>query len=251
MMAKSSSDRSSFVVLCTPRTGTNLFIEMLNSHPDCFSGYEVLSEMHVRDNHIPWFLPDIADNLKLCDLRRTNPVAFLEKLDQLTRSRGYSAVGFKYMYWEADKTPAVTEYLVSHKDIRVIHIRRRNLLRRLLSQRRAEQTGQWFAEGDQTVELPPIRLTLHDLVADINYLRPKEIYYGGLVESHDVLNLYYEDIVSDTVGTAKQAWRFLGLRDWDSVSIRSKKIGVDPLEHAIENYDELRREITELVSFLD
>jgi LPS sulfotransferase NodH len=245
-------EETRFLILSTARSGTNLAIELLKSHPDCFCGYEIFSQMHVANNHIPWPLEPPADLTGLSELRRADPVALIDRLDRLTRERGYKAVGFKLMYQETDETPAARDYLLDNPTVRVFHIHRRNALRRLVSLRRAEQTGNWFVEkGQETGKPPPVHISLLDLLWDMDYVRKRELAYGRLDETHSVLHLTYEEMVGDLAATARQMWSFLGLREWNTLNVRTVKTGNDPLPEAIANYGELREQIAELASFFD
>ncbi len=240
-----------FVIVSTPRTGTNLVIEMLNSHPDCFSGYEIFSDTHVANRHVPWYLPDVTDDAALCDLRATDPLAFLRHLEERTFAEGFQAVGFKLMYWEGSRFPTVRDYVAADRLIRIIHVKRRNLLRRYLSYRLAEETGQWWTAADAEVRRTKIVLTLPEILADIAMVRTQQREYDQLLVNHRVLELYYEDIVQDFAGAAQALWRFLELRAWETFEIGSRKTGEKSLEQSIENYAALKGEITELLSFMD
>jgi LPS sulfotransferase NodH len=242
----------SFVVLSAPRTGSNLTIELLNSHPDCFSGHEIFSKPHMASGHVAWYLGDIPKDRELAELRRTDPIAFIDRLDRLTRERGYKAVGFKLMYSEADENPTMKEYLLNNRSLRVIHIKRRNHLRRLVSTRRAQVTGRWwFGQGEDRPALPPVRLSLSEIFWDMEYIRKYERAYAELSATHQVLDLWYEDMSGDLLATAQQLWRFLGLREWSTLNVHAAKTGTDLLSEAIENYDELREQLGRLHALFD
>lgn len=240
-----------FVIVSTPRTGTNLVIEMLNSHPDCFSGYEIFSDTHVAKRHVPWYLPDCQDEPQLCDLRLSDPLAFLRRLEEQTFAKGYQAVGFKLMYWEGERFPVVRDHVAADEEIHIIHVKRRNLLRRYLSYRMAERTGQWWAATGEEVLRTDIRLTLAEILADIAMVRSQQREYEQLLVGHPTLELYYEDLEQDLMGTARSLWRFLDLRPWETLNITSRKTGARSLEATLENYGELKDEVSELLTFLD
>lgn len=246
-----STEGTRFVIIASPRTGSNLVIEMLNSHPDCFCGHELFNQDHIDANHIPWYLADLPQDAGLIALRRSDPVAFLGEIDAITRRSGYACVGFKLMYWEGEHFPAVRDHVLRDPSWRVIHVRRRNQLQRLVSMRRAARTGQWWvAKGDRAV-LPPISLTLAEVAGEIDYQRRQEQTYAGLAAGHEVLELYYEDIVAgDPLATARRLWSFLQLRDWDRLEVYSRKTGTDRIDRAIANYGALRAEVAELMAWL-
>ena len=69
-----------FVIIANPRTGTNLFIDLLNSHP------AVTSHREVFHRHAVYLKKGTMDGL--LDERNKDPIAFLKKLydDSPTRA---------------------------------------------------------------------------------------------------------------------------------------------------------------------
>jgi len=243
------SEEVRFLILSTARSGTNLLVDLLNSHPDCLCGYEIFSRVHLASDHIPWPLEDLPDLGALCALRHSDPVALVDRLDRLTRARGYRAVGFKLMYIEAEETPTIREHLLADPGIRVVHVHRRQSLRRLVSLRRAQRTGEWLVrDGEPQTRPPPVRLTLRDIVNEFEYLREQEQSYAALDATHPVLHLTYEDMIVDLRATARELFGFLGLRPWDQWTAGTVKTGTDSLREAIANYDELKRKVIELAA---
>jgi len=248
----SSVEGTRFVIIASPRTGSNLVIEMLNSHPDCCCGYELFNQGHIEANHIPWYFDDLSQDPRLLELRRRDPVAFLAELDALGRRSGFACVGFKLMYWEGEQVPVVRDHVLGDRSWRVIHVRRRNQLQRLVSIRRAERTGHWWVARDERASVPPVTLSLAEVTGEIAYQRQQEQLHARLAEGHEVLELFYEDITAgDPLAIARQLWSFLRLRDWDRLDIHSRKTGTDRIQQAIANHGELRAEVAELAAWLD
>jgi LPS sulfotransferase NodH len=241
-----------FIMLSTPRTGTNLIIEMLNSHPDCLAGYELFSEVDIENNHLAWYLDEaIPNDLALCELRRADPVSLIEELHARSIARGFKASGFKLMYYQAVDQPAVRDYLLQNSAIRVIHVKRHNRLRRLVSLRQAMASGNWRVVTGQKIAPQPVRLALEEIAWDIAEVKKHELEYGVLDDTHRVLHLYYEEMVQDLPGTARQLFDFLGLRPWSAVKIDTQKTGTATLRQSIANYAELQEQIAELLSHFD
>lgn len=241
-----------FILLSTPRTGTNLIVEMLNSHPDCLAGYELFSEVDIENNHLAWYLDNVTlDSPALCELRRRDPVRLIEELHALSVARGFKASGFKLMYYQAEDQPAVRDYLLQNSAIRVIHVKRHNRLRRLVSMRQAMASGDWRVVAGQRIAPQPVRLSLEEIAWDIAEVKRYEREYGVLDDTQRVLHLYYEEMVQDIPGTARQLWSFLGLRAWSSVKIETLKTGTATLRQSIANYAELQEQIAELSSYFD
>src|ERR1700752_1293831 len=100
-----------FVIITTSRTGTNLLIGMLNSHSDCFVGHEIFNQDSSDRGDIPWYLDSTPNDRELNDLRRTDPIKFLNRLFEITRNRGYRVIGFKLMYDDGDLNQTVRDYV--------------------------------------------------------------------------------------------------------------------------------------------
>lgn len=228
-----------------------MLVDILNSHPDCFCGHEIFSPAFVATSHIPWHLEGLPSEAELSALRLSDPVGLIELLDRLTRERGRSVVGFKLMYFEAQEFPAVKEYMMRNRDIRIIHVHRRDALRRFVSLRRAQRTGEWLVRGHNMRKQPAIRLSLRDILDDFHYNRTQEQSYATLDETHAVLHLTYEDMIVDMPGTVDKLWSFLGLRRWDEWNVRTVKTGTDSLRDSIANYDELKKQLEELAALFE
>jgi LPS sulfotransferase NodH len=120
-----------------------------------------------------------------------------------------------------------------------MHIRRRNRLRRLLSQVRAELTGE-FVAGPPQERRPRVRVRLdwHDCVKDFELREVLEATAERAFRSCDVLELTYEEVAADFGAALRRLQGHLGLPPLD-LPPPLRRQGGDPLPEAIENYDEL------------
>ncbi len=245
-----------FAIVCADRTGSTLLRGMLNSHPDVYVGGELFND-YIPDGRIPWQLDsaptgqDAKDELTA--LRRADPVAFLERLFGMSAQRGYRVIGFKLMYYHGDRYSAVRDRLRDDTAFRIIHLKRRNLLRRYISEQRARMTGEWsHPSGVDEIQLPEVPLKLKDCLQDFDYVEQQQREYADLFERHDVLEVFYEDLAATPVPVAKRTAAFLGLPtdDWEP-RIKYGKTGTDSLRNAISGYHELRARIRKWGSFFE
>ena len=77
------------------------------------------------------------------ELRSKSPTSFLTKQIYREHADSVRAVGFKFHYSHFWGYEGLWEALVADRQIRVVHLKRRNLLRMMLSYRIAEHTGVW------------------------------------------------------------------------------------------------------------
>ena len=181
------------------------------------------------------------------------------------------ATGFKLLYGQDRDFPGLPEWLVEQEDLRVVHLRRRNLLRSLVSWKIAETTGVWVearggalanAAALQQAARHPLRalaalrrrlqlrlappaagragvtLTVDECNAMFRYLQLHEIHYEMDFLSHPKLVLFYEDLLDNPEDTFKEAQSFLGVEP-RSLAAPIRRQNPQPLRELLANYDEL------------
>jgi LPS sulfotransferase NodH len=240
-----------FVIVCAERTGSSVLRGLLDSHPDCFVAGELFNARLMENDDLQGVPPAPSDEADLADLRRTDPVAFVTRAFEAMERRGDRAVGFKLMYGHADANVAVRDYLASEPNIRIIHIKRRNLLRRYLSERRAH-TDVWAQEVDAHGSVPPpVRLQFVPSMGNFAYIELRQAEQEERFRGHRMLELFYKDLSSDPQAVGARAVTFLGLKPSDRLAVRFKKTGTDSLRDAITNYDELKASMLRWASFFE
>jgi LPS sulfotransferase NodH len=248
----SADSITKFVIVCAERTGSNLLADMLATHPDLMVGGELFNRDFVDTGLITWPDRKVAENRDVIALRRSDPSMFLARLFESAQNRKRHGVGFKLMYYHGDEYRDVRDALVADETVRVIHMKRRNLLRRLLSERRAAATGVWWvAQGERAPKQPTIDLDFLTLMFNVEHIEAKQDEYDRRFEGHEVLEVFYEDFASDPHGTANRALEFLGLPPHRGMEVRGQKTGTDSLKDAIENYDELKARVLRMASYFD
>ena len=234
-----------FVVLASERTGSNLLVELLHSSGACLSAGELLNRW-VESGLQPWTRTLGADLAGWLELRRQDPRAFLDDFFSRAEGLGKCAIGFKLMHGHAEQHPSARDYLVGQRDLRVIHLGRRNLLRRLLSHKRAIETKTWLHRpGSSVPQLPAISLPKAEVWADFERQEALRAHYASLFCEHPTLELWYEDLALDPIATARGVLQFLGVKKTQVGEARHQKTGLDPLREAILNYDELKAGVPE------
>jgi LPS sulfotransferase NodH len=232
-----SYDYTRFVILGRSRVGSNLLRGLLNSH----SGIWAYGELFRDYQFIGWGFPDYPQLKSTLALIQKDPVAFLENKVFRKYPKYVSAVGFKLFYYHAqeDGRERVWEYLRNDKDIRIIHIKRRNILKTHLSRQRALISGKWANVTGVTKENAPISLSYEDCIADFVRTREWEAQYDRLFESHPKMDINYEDLAKDYVGEMKHIQKFLSV-EFEELQPSTYKQSGQPLSDAISNYFELK-----------
>lgn len=243
-----------FIILAAERTGSNLLSGMLDSHPRIVTGGEFFNPVLMEQVRVPWHLAADAERKDLANLRTTDPIAFLGTVQNQAAKANYGAVGFKLMYNHSDRLPAVREHLSSDKQLRVIHLTRRNLLERLLSKRRAELTGKWQQRSDEnggSSQQPAVTIDLGDLVRDLMRIEAWQQQYRTVFADHPLLEMEYERLSVDPHAEARRAIEFLAQDPTAELAVRDTKTSTDELRTAITNHDDLRATLARWLSFFD
>ncbi len=265
-----SSSHTRFVVLAHPRTGSTLLARALNSHPRIMCFGEVFNWVLTYVSFaMEGYDESNADDL---NLRTKDPVAFLERRIFCQPPGMTSAVGFKLHYSHCSPPwgyPALLDYLVQDKGIRIIHLRRRNMLKSLASGKIAAITGKYMSirVATRLSSLPkafihPVRafrrarviiaqnvrrdrgprrvtLSVEECKAYFEETKSAVKQHDGLFREHDKLSLFYEEILSARDDVFARAQSFLGVEP-QMLTVALTKQSPDNLRTILENYDELR-----------
>ena len=214
-----------FVILFIERDGSTYMIGMLNSHPEIETVYERFAVMRQKGQsgreQLAWarefFTPPF--------IGRTAAMGFKTKLVDVLEPEGFAQ-------------------LLHEKQCRIIHMRRRNRVKAVVSKINArrlyEATGNWNLY-DKSDRRPPLAVD-PDHFAEL--LQEREELDDALhtyVERLDLptLSVCYEDLLQDRDNILQTIFAFLGVRPYP-VEETTMKHTKDDLREALENFDELR-----------
>jgi LPS sulfotransferase NodH len=234
------SSRRPFVVVGKARCGSSLLLSLLNSHPHVLGFGEIF-----RDSHrIGWDLPDYDRDCQtpaLVETKRADPVAFLEHHVFEVTSPVIRAVGFKLFYYHGTDSQGrrLWEHLASRENLHVIHMKRNNTLRELLSMKRAELTGEWSQWESAVRKIEPITLDADTCREEFEYAETAKRDADAFFARRPMLQVTYEDLVGRQSSETERVQRFLGVdvRELRSAIVKQSN---DALSAAIANYPELR-----------
>lgn len=234
-----------FVVLGAERTGSNLLVGMLASHPRLKCEGELFNPRMIGKGLLDARLPEDTDIGAMLALRRTDPAAFHRAILRIAAGHGAAAAGFKLLYYHGIVDNRVIDHLVSLSDLRVIHLTRRDRLARWLSKARADETDSWYVGKRQEtrpssgpMHLDPVK-TLADL-EDCELMEERARATFGLER---VLEITYEDLLADPEGGSGAVLDHLGVEP-APLQISTKKQGSRDLRRAIANWEEIERALT-------
>jgi len=229
-----------FVIVGIARTGSTLLVDLLNAHSQVQAFGELFRSMDV----VGWDVRPFTTHQspRLLALYRSDPLAFLDRCVFRRWPAACEAVGFKLFYYHARQLPhaMVWDHLAADRSIRIIHVRRANVLSQYCSLQLAHKTDVWSSRRAPASEPPPIRLEIDACREHFAAVRASEAECALLFRSHPVIDLYYEDLVSERDRQLQAVQTFLELRHEpvSSALVRQRR---RPLSHGIANYDELKR----------
>jgi LPS sulfotransferase NodH len=207
-----------FVVVSRARTGSNLLISLLNSHPQVDARGEMF--------------------------RRMKGQSVESTLDQVfrRRPRRIAAVGFKIFYYHPldDHHSHVWDSLRDMDDLYVLHLKRHNVLRTVTSRKLAGGTDIWLdkGRGAGAKEKPAVRFSAQGLEEAFEQNEAWEADCDERFRNHEMMEIFYEDLVSGREVLDHIAG-FLGVRP-HAMSTSLRQQNPEELAALIANFEELR-----------
>ncbi len=231
-----------FVIIGTERSGSNFLRGLLNAHPTAVA----LGEIFREHGTIGWDIRGYPRSRKTLALIEADPVAFLRQTLFRRYPKRLRAVGFKLFYHHArdDTWRSVWDYLKTDREIRIIHLKRKNMLKAYLSRCRANRTGSWVNTHGAEEAAVSVPLDYEDCLDSFERTRRHEQACDTIFSRHDKLELTYEELASDYVEQIYRVQTFLGLAP-SPVEPTTFKQSREPLSRAISNYAELRRRFSD------
>ena len=228
-----------FVIIGIARTGSTWLVDLLNAHSQVQAFGELFRSMDV----VGWDVRPFTTHQspRLLALYRSDPLSFLDRCVFRRWPVACEAVGFKLFYYHARRPPhaMVWDHLAQDRSIRIIHVKRANLLGQYCSLQLAHKTDVWSSRRALDGEPPSVRLEIDACREHFAEVRAWEQECARLFGSHRVFDLYYEDLVSDRDRQMQAIQSFLELRHEpvSSALVRQRR---RPLSSVIANYDELK-----------
>ena len=218
-----------FIVLTKPRTGSNLLVNSLQTHP----GMKVFGEL---------FRGGADDATKQVILASADD--YFRNHVFKRYGKGIKAVGFKMFYHHPvyDHTGQVWKYLLKCEGLRVIHLRRANLLRTLVSMKIAKKTDVWKNTGEQNGLVDKrIELDMQECLDSFHQTRQWEKETQAKFVNNPVLELTYEDLTSDYYTQMLRVQEFLEVEPVELQPLTNRQ-NPETLEKLIINYEDLKKQ---------
>jgi LPS sulfotransferase NodH len=241
-----TSDYRRFVIVCRHRSGSHLLRGLLNSHRRILALGELFRD---PERGIGYDLPLMSASRENRRLFRTDPVGFLERRIFEPYPSYVSAAGFKVIYYQLERpgTQPIRDHLRDRKDLKILHLKRRDALRTYLSHLQAMQHRRWVNTTGVKQRHRPVTIDAEAFLEDYRTAREQEGRYAELFRHHQQIDLFYEDLVADLAGEMRRVQAFLGVEHRRVVPLTYKQSYL-PLSAAISNYTEIEEELAPFIS---
>lgn len=229
-----------FIILGRSRVGSNLLRGLINDHNKAIAYGEIFRKQgevgwdmtYYRHNQINLFQED--------EYLKQEPIDFLDDHIYKNYINDVVAVGFKLFYYHAkqEEWKKIWSYL-KNENVKVIHLKRRNLLRVHLSRELAGRSGNWQNKKyNSAISLNPEKCAW-------DFKRTERWWkeYDDLFKENDLLEVWYEDLVRDRDVWVQNILSFLDVNDsHQNLQPTTKKQSQKKASELIKNYDSLKRE---------
>jgi len=255
-----NKDYGKFLIISTERSGSSFLTTLLQSHPSIVCYTELFSVEQCSFGY-PFFLSENDKTILL--LRNKNNIKFLKKIVFRGYFDDFKAVGFKAHYYQLANPffEKAFKYLKKHSEIQIIHLIRRNFLLTLVSNELAKETKQYFkpdpiiaekinnsgllneqfsgSKREKDSEFSCISL---DFEKVRNYFetteRSIELYKHDF-RQHDIIEIYYEDLVQNLQNETNKLLNFLGVENKPLSSVLIKQ-NTRNIKEILLNYEDLK-----------
>jgi LPS sulfotransferase NodH len=244
------------IILTTQRTGSTFLVESLHSHPEVHCVGEMLAGGHIRDSQVPGLVFKSRYSTKAYRYLTSGAVFPTRMMDRYFARDDRPVMAFKAMYNQISP-PWTLRYLREHTEIRVLHLRRHNLLKQYVSHAliHVKRDDHWDPHTTQPVKPASIVISADDALRYLRRLRAEHDAHERMFVHHPRLSLTYESMIDGNAlatGVARDICNFLGI---SQQPMHSKLVKLNPelLREMITNYDEVSRRIrqTEFADLLD
>lgn len=225
-----------FVIIAELRSGYQFLSQLLNSHSNirCF-GEIFGSDKSVRQQSFFRFqnkIPAIEEN--------ENIIYYIEKMNKkVAEDKNINSYGFKLNYVDCKQNnnwKNIWDY-IKKNNWKIIHLKRLNLLDRLISYKLASKTGKWsWAKYDSKIDISFQELEFH-----YNQSKSWQQWTNDYFKNCSLIDINYEDLTNKTKETCERIQCFLNVKN-EILTAELPKQRVGKQCYFISNYKKLYKD---------
>jgi hypothetical protein len=228
-----------FIIPSSHRFGSTLLMSLLDSHPKiiCYSEIFNIGPPKFDKKYISF-----ENDRFLARLRDIYPLKFLNKCVFCSYNNKFNSIGFKIFYNQLleDKFQELKKYLSNLNNLKIIHLKRKNLLKAFFSLKLAEKTGNWTIEESRHRKPKKIYIDYENF---LNYLKSTEKLENRclkLFKKNNILKISYEELIKNRKKILSKIQNFLGISH-EKLKTNLIKQNPFPLSKSVSNYKQLKQ----------
>lgn len=208
-----------FIIVSRSRSGSNFLLTKLDSHPNIDS--------------------------KGAPFANLEGVSSLEKWEGIfsKKPKSIKQVGFKIFYYHPndDSGKKIWDILESDKSIKIIHLKRENKLKTIVSWEIAEKNNIWAnsKETSFTKESKIVRIEKEKLKDILNRMKSFESNFESRFSQHNKTEITYEELIKSEA-SFKGILNFLNVDSSINLETPIKKQNKETVKDLLENFDDLK-----------
>lgn len=241
------------IIITSQRSGSTFLRHCLNCHPQITCDGELLIGGMVQ---LPSILEDRRIPAKIYRYFLAGAWNPTKILDKFTTRTDAPILAFKAMY-NHFVNPKVREFLQSHTDIAIIHLRRDNLLKQYVSQALLGKKRERRWQPHSTSKLPLVSICISPQAAIKAMQQTKKKFddFERLLSNHRKIELVYESMIEGRCLSKHATDAICNLLDIEQQPMCCDFVKVNPneLKLMIDNYEEVVNALsgTQFERFLD
>ncbi len=239
------NDLKKFVIITLPRSGSTVLVKTLDKHPQIFCAGELFyfpGKIYHTECQFPFWRIKVLGNKINYLINFPNVIMQLRRFMNnfyIQQNPAYQAVGFKMMYQHILYMPGIMSYLKKNK-VKVILLTRKNLLRNVLSDMKARETGIYHNEpGTDKNTSKKLHVSLQLLSEKMNevsrWAKKLESVSAGMA----TLEIDYADFENWEEMTGK-VFNFLDVLG-EKIQPATERLNPPALENMIDNFEEVKQ----------
>jgi len=241
---KGDNQYQKYIILAWYRTGSNLIVNLLSSHPSIIAYSELFHPPEIFWGEGVFGLSQ-QQNDQIIETRNKKTDLFLDKYVFRKYPAYIEAVGFKVLYphFNDKRYKGLKKILLSSDDLKIIHLKRRDLLqvyvsKELAAKRRIMNETSSKRAYQNLLEIGKLYCPIENVESFFidHSKRVKE--YDDLLVSNKVLEVYYEDLVKNIQLGMKNVQDYLCVKQKKLNTVLVKQ-NVLSLQEIIANFLEL------------
>jgi len=222
-----------FAIVGNARTGSNYLLDGLRTSPSVRMYHEIFADHNRQVGK---------------DFDKISSIVFQSE------SKSTKIVGFKVFYNHL--TDDEWKRLLAWRDLKIVHLTRRNRLRTVISLEIAFKTGQWTQSGKgKSGEFKEKRLRLDSskLLKRIEQIEENEAKARTRFRGREILEVVYEELVRSPKAIFESVGTYLGVDGIDFSKIKLRRQNPETLHQLLINYDEITATLrnTRFAEYLD